>query len=334
MRDSPESDSGLCRTCCSLKVTSERRYLWGKWRDCRWHLEVRRCARRGIWLCTHPVHTFAAFTKSQQSTFVTAAACAFRLSPDGTEAMTKWMATILGDEVDLSMLAEALTRDECRVVRRRDTFVLESSVFDRYDDSSAVHEKALEVATLLSGASMLLLGASRRFRIGAIVRLDEDGREHSYITSEPVVANVRALPASFTASKPDGSVTIHRPGDPLNEWFPLAVINAKVAAVFRIRARGPLDWDDLLRIIELIQSAGIPIDASLGAPSKAELGRLEQTANSVHALGDRARHPGRDFAAPKTPMSLNTARAVVDRLTLTWLRCLERAQENGSGETL
>jgi hypothetical protein len=234
--------------------------------------------------------------------------------------MTKWMATLLGDAVDLRMLAEALTQNECRVVSRNNDFVLESTLFGDHDAVDVIRTKAAEVATLLSGASMVLLGATRRFGIGPIVHLDETGREHTYVTAEPAVASVRVLPAGFTVTNPDGSEVIHRPGDLLNEWFPLAVMNSSIAAVLRIRSRGPLDWDDLLRVIELIQTSGMLIENQPESPSKAEIRRLEQTANSVHALGERARHPGRDYASPKNPMDLQTARALVDRLTLAWLK--------------
>lgn len=234
--------------------------------------------------------------------------------------MTKWMATLIGDAADLRMIAEALTMNECRVVCRDDAFLLESNLFRDHDAAEVIRTKAAEIATLLSGASMVLLGATRRFLIGAIVRVDENGREHTYVTAEPAVASVRVLPPTLAVTNPDGSEVIHRPGDSLNEWFPLAVMNPSIAAVLRIRSRGPLDWDDLLRIIELVQSSGMPIKNQPESPSKADIRRLEQTANSVHALGERARHPGRDYAAPKNPMDIQAARALVDRLTLSWLK--------------
>jgi hypothetical protein len=87
---------------------------------------------------------------------------------------------------------------------------------------------------------------------------------------------------------------------------------------------------DLMRVVEVIQSAGVTLGDLRSAPSQAELKRLTHTANSVHALGDDARHPGRDFEAPPTPMPLSEARAVVDRLLTAWLTRSSEVREGAA----
>jgi len=217
------------------------------------------------------------------------------------------------------MLAEALSLAECQLFKHNGAFVVKSALFDPEASAEAIRQRAIEIGALLSGAAMVLLGARRRFEIGGLARIDEAGAEHAYVFPDPAVIHLRAFPVGITVTHPDGSVETHRPADPLNHWIPLAIDNAAVAAVLRIRARGPLDWDDLLRIIELVESSGVALSATPGAPSKAQLDRLTQTANSVHALGDRSRHPGRNYAAPPTPTTLADARQLVDQLVQSWL---------------
>jgi len=236
--------------------------------------------------------------------------------------MTHWRANLSGDKSDLTMLAEALSGTDCEVSRRGEGFVLKSELFDPADSGDTVRRIAEEIAAVLSGASMALLGTTRRFEIGGLVRVDDDGRQHAYIFADSAVITMRAFPATIIVTHPDGSVETSRPADPLNQWMPLSIRNPKVAAALRIRARGPLDWDDVVRVLEVVQSAGIPVANFPNAPSSSRLERLSKTANSVHALGDYSRHPGRDYAPPAIPASLEEARTLVDQLLRAWLTYL------------
>ena len=108
---------------------------------------------------------------------------------------------------------------------------------------------------------------------------------------------------------------------PLNGWLRLALSDEHVNRALRIRARGLLDWDDLQRLIEIIQTGSGGSPGSIpGAPSERELGRLSQTANSVFALDDRSRHPGRIYDPPIQPMALPEAQSIVDVLLASWLK--------------
>ena len=84
--------------------------------------------------------------------------------------------------------------------------------------------------------------------------------------------------------------------------------------VLRLRNAAELLWTDLYLILEVIQGEGGPINAS-----RREVELFTQTANSVGATGDLARHGKKHTQPPAHRMELRDGREFIDRLIRAWV---------------
>jgi hypothetical protein len=91
----------------------------------------------------------------------------------------------------------------------------------------------------------------------------------------------------------------------------IAQRDPKVAKVLRIFGSREHNWHNLNNIFEVVQSDVGGQITKAGWATQAELDRFTQTANSTEAIGDDARHGSEKFPAPKNPMSLADADALV-----------------------
>lgn len=173
----------------------------------------------------------------------------------------------------------------------------------------------------MNGAARVEHTNARAVHITTVVRVAADG------SLSPHYANLRAniggrsrVRASLTTAAEQDT----RAARTLTERaVALGMQNADVERALRIFGRDDADYRDLYHVLEIAKAA---VGSSLyadGTVTKAEVGRFEHTANSVHALGDQARHGHETTQPPSEPTSLSDAQELVARALRVWLGLLE-----------
>lgn len=231
-----------------------------------------------------------------------------------------WEVDIAGDLTDLRLLQKAFCSDDFSLTEKNGKFVLRATAFDGMNDVDEVRAKAKELVTSLSGASRALLGAQKQLEVGGVTLIRPDGTKNHFVLVEPAAISVRGLPVSVRVTKSDGSVEEHHAADPVRQWLDVAVKNPTVAKALRLRDKGGLDWVELYRLYEVIES-DIPKHEIVQKSwaSKKEIRLFKRTANSPAVLGDEARHGKEQYQPPANPMSIREARSLVERILRKWI---------------
>jgi hypothetical protein len=103
--------------------------------------------------------------------------------------------------------------------------------------------------------------------------------------------------------------------------------NADVERALRIFGRDDADYRDLYHVFEIAaRSLGSNLYAT-GLVTKKEVKRFKHTANSVHALGDHARHGHQNDQPPSPPTSYDDAHELVARVLRVWLDRLDSSDD-------
>ena len=227
-----------------------------------------------------------------------------------------WEVQLTGASTELRMLADTFTGGEIQIAQSGQEYVLRSAQFELLDSATSVRQCAIELVTALSSSVRLMLGAREAIGVGAAVyRVGPDGkRGATFVLIGHVVSHERVLPLTVVHGTQS-----HRPADPISAWLPLIRPDSVVAEALRLRDADALDWVDLYRLYEVIESDVGHLMRQLGWASQNELKRFTRTANSVAAVGDKARHGVEQSDPPPKPMSLAHARALIDRVLRAWL---------------
>ncbi len=207
-----------------------------------------------------------------------------------------WEVQLTGASTDLRMLADTFTGGEIQVAQSGKEYVLRSAQFELLDSAASVRQCAIELVTALSSSARLVLGAREAIGVSsAVYRIRPDGKRDTTVLVGPAVSHERALPITVVHG-----TQIHRPADPILKWLPLVTQDPVVAKALRLRDADDLDWVDLYRLYEVIENDVGHLMPQLGWASRSELRRFAHTANSVAAVGDKARHGVERTDPPRT----------------------------------
>ena len=217
--------------------------------------------------------------------------------------MPDWMILITGDTWDLEALESDFATGDPKVFTDRNDRFVESSEIQGITDEAEAGERARQLVTMFNGAMLAQHGNEfQPVQFGGLVTFNAQGGR-DYYDRGTVVANFRIR--GNAGNRPSSAPTwVGRRSDPA------------VATVLRILGRGELDWYDLYKVYETTKHDAGDAQVRQWAP-RAELFR--HTANNAGALGDEARHPELGWQAPKNPMTIEDARALVQSLAGHWL---------------
>ena len=237
-----------------------------------------------------------------------------------------WEVLLTGDATDLRILADTLKDGEFQVTKDGQAYVFRSTRFASLDSAAAVRECAIELVTALSGSTRLELSARQGIGVGApVFWVRPDGKRDTTVLVSPAVTYERAMPLIAL-----NGATIHRPADPIARWLPLVSHDPAVTKALRLRNADDLDWVDLSRLYEVIEHDVGSLIHQLGWASKNECSIFTGTANSVAAVGDKARHGADKHPPPSKTMSLAHARLLIDRILRAWLEWKARQHDRGA----
>jgi hypothetical protein len=229
--------------------------------------------------------------------------------------MSNWSVQITGDKFDLEELPGWFNTPELMMVKESDGIYIHSSHFDSSKDSNEVRSLAEELIEKINGVSKLYRSDFQPLKIGAVVREKEDGSKDIHLSvSDSVIITCK------TRVKLSGNGDEHEPSVPKPiTWLNVAQKFEEVSHALRIWEKGPLDWINLYKIFEIVESdVGGKIYQQEWI-TKADANRFSQTANSAEALGDEARHAKQHVPAPPIPMTLQEAQHNIKELLIKWI---------------
>jgi hypothetical protein len=226
-----------------------------------------------------------------------------------------WEVQLLGDPIDLRMLADSLTSAECQIVQSGNEYMLRAAQLELLDSAAFVRERAIALVTILSSFVRLRLSARKGISVGpAVYWVRPDGKRDTTVLVGTATSHARAMPITVVHG-----TQIHRPADAILPCIPLAQQCPVVAKALRLRDADDLEWVGLFRLYEVIQGDVGGLIHQLGWATGNELELFGRTANNPASAGDKARHGVVKHKPPHKPMSLAHARELVDRIMIAWL---------------
>lgn len=229
-----------------------------------------------------------------------------------------WWARLEGETVDLEALARVLG-DRSRVqVRQFDgRYYMTMAEFDQLSESGDVETRAGEVLRIVNGSARVEYGDNRGVRVDAAAKVQPNGQIQHFVHLSAAL-HLRARVATTLTVNGESAAAAREPTI-AERAVETALNDPQAERALRIFGRDDVDYRDLYHVFEIAEAAiggGIYSDGTVTA---AEVRRFKHTANSVHALGDQARHGHEATQPPSQPTSFAEGQALVGRVLRVWL---------------
>jgi hypothetical protein len=199
-------------------------------------------------------------------------------------------------------------------------YYLRMAEFDGLDESADVETRASEVLRIVNGAARVQYGDSREVRVDAVARVEPNGQIQHFVHLSGAIHARGRVSATLTV----GGESVRAAPEPTTaEQAVVAALNDPQAErALRIFGRNDVDYRDLYHVFEIAGTAFGSRIYSRGTVTAAEVRRFKHTANSVHALGDQARHGHEPTQPPSQPMPFAEAQALVGRVLRVWFAAI------------
>lgn len=233
-----------------------------------------------------------------------------------TSSAEKWLLRLKGGESELHELGKLDSHADWRVVELEGRYYLTSREFDSLEDAREVHDRARRLLRLIAGAAKIVDPFLEPIEVAGVERVEKGRPPTQFIFPEPIVVELR-VPAPTVVTS-GGLPTSYLA--PVGDIVGLANRDEHVAIALHFWGAGPQSWHSLYKIFENIQ---VDVKSRIwreGWASHADVNRFTQTAQSMEAVGDEARHSLRKYAPPPRPMSLREAQSLVGQILDKWLR--------------
>jgi hypothetical protein len=228
-----------------------------------------------------------------------------------------WWARLEGDEFDLKALASTLDdRSPAQIHQFDGRYYLRIAEFDQFRESGDVETRASEILRVLNGAARVQYGNNREVRVDAAARVQRDGQIQHFIHASGTIHARARLSATLTVN--GESVPAAREPTIAERALEAALNDPQAERALRIFGRDDADYRDLYHVLEIAEAASGDNIYSEGTVMKADVRRFKHTANSVHALGDQARHGHEPTKPPSQPMPFPEAQALIGRVLRAW----------------
>ena len=230
-----------------------------------------------------------------------------------------WEAELRGNKQDLISVEDACS-DLLMTIHWTGDYACGRLPNDKQYTTENEFREALTCAlSITQGVVCLMKGAVGPVFVGIAFRLDEYGvRIPSYRVTYDVT--VVATP-SWVFADAGAKVIDYKPIDGGRAIANLTCTSAVVSNVLRWIGQPHLNYVALYRIFEAIREdiGGNQALLDTGWISKSEQSRFTQTANSLDAVGDEARHGSASVRMPAKPMDMLEARPMILGVARRWL---------------
>ncbi len=232
-----------------------------------------------------------------------------------------WEFEITGDAWVLEQLSQALQSEAIRIVNQEGAFKLIGHMFDGIDGHDKARRSAQEQLDKISGLAFLDFQLKAPLQIRSVASCEEDGSgKNFYVSLKAATVEVHM---SCIVSDAQGNIISKDPSpESLRASFNLAALDKSVDKVLRLLGGGDLSWLNLYRLYEIVRD-DVGSDKVIVSRSWCQSDNLRLfrwTANHPEASGDNARHGSLSQSAPKKPMELAQAQALIRTLVQKWLQ--------------
>lgn len=229
-----------------------------------------------------------------------------------------WWARLEGEALDLEALAKAFGDESSVQVRKFDgRYYVRMAEFDGIPESADVETRASEVLRVVNGAARVQHGNNAEVRIDAAAHVKPDGSILHTVHLSGSIRSRSRMTASLTVNGEPAPGT--REASVTERATELALNDPQAERALRIFGRDDVDYRDLYHVLEIAEAAiggGMYAD---GTVTREEVRRFKHTANSVHALGDQARHGHEATQPPLQPTPFADAMSLIGRILRVWL---------------
>ena len=184
-------------------------------------------------------------------------------------------------------------------------------------------DRAIEIVNVLNGIAKLEVENWENIRVAGVAREEPNGTRTQILFAESIRSRSR-MGGNLTITRADGGVETTT-DNILEAFADLASRDINVSRALRLFGSRTPTWVSLYKVYEIIEtevdSGGL---ANRSWASKNRIRSFKQTANSVSAAGDEARHGSEPNEPPRSPMSLAEAESLISGLLKNWLRSKQK----------
>ena len=228
--------------------------------------------------------------------------------------MSKWLVEIVGEKSVLESLPINFILSKFNIIVDDGHYFLSSQEFEEANDSEVNREIANKYIILLNGINKLQDSTSDPISFAGISRLDDSGKR-KYIVRKTLNIRwkVKGTDVLRSSKSKDNSTPIS------SKLANAALQNENMQRALSLFISPDLTWDILYKIFEIIESEVGGEIFDFEDITRQEVNRFSQTYNSRQAIGDKSRHPGKNYQPPKNPMTFGEATEMIRTLLSQWL---------------
>lgn len=237
--------------------------------------------------------------------------------------MREWLVQLKGHVADLEAIQGLFDSPELRVVEADGEYHMKGSVLDQFTTDDDVYSFATTILPSLNGAARLSDSGYRNIELTGVVTLREaaNATPRRFIRAS-AVSKCRVTDKAVGVV--DGGGEISRYPTEAENWLSKVETKPEIATALHLFAHAN-DWGGFYLVLDYIQQdvggeKVLPQQTWITWGEAGEIKRFTGTANNFRTLGIAARHAKPKWEPPANPMTLDEAKALVQRIMIKWLR--------------
>lgn len=223
----------------------------------------------------------------------------------------KWFVQLHGDHELLEWLtSDRNSKDDLFIIEDNGNFFMTSLDLEKLNSIEEVKEKSDGILEMINGIASFLFSTKGKLSSNSISNRNESGGIDCTVFAETCFINISIPPPTIIIENGDGTISKSSPLLSINQLLSDASKNVYKSKIFRLLAKGNLDWVMLYKLYEIIESE-IGDNIYLWV-SKNKIKNFKHTCNSVTATGDDSRHGKELTTPPKIPMTLKESQRFIN----------------------
>jgi hypothetical protein len=223
----------------------------------------------------------------------------------------KWFIQLHGDHELLGWLtSDNNSKDDLVILEENGNYFMTSLELEKLNSVEEVKKKSIDIIEMINGIASFLFSAKGKLSSNSISNRNKSGGIDCTVFAETCFINISIPLPTIIIENHDGTILKTSPILSINQLLLDARINVNKSKVFRLLAKGNLDWAMLYKLLEVIESdMG---DQLFLWVSKTKLKNFKHTCNSINAIGDDSRHGKEVTTPPKKPMTLIESQELIN----------------------
>lgn len=236
----------------------------------------------------------------------------------------EWIIVLNGNKTDLELLTRHFNSIDLNIVKENSQFLIRSSYlnFKKVKSYNECIKMAQKLLNIINGLSKILLKMENFVKFNSVNLLDKNNRlikGYTWINCSLTIRSNNSLMNN------DNNIEL---STNLSKYTEKILSDDDFYRAFIFLHYDKDNWRDLYCVYEVIRgvvgngndkSGEKIIKSWLSGKDKSMINIFTQTANSIKAVKEKARH-GKVFDAPKIKMNLFDAKGLIYKIILIWLK--------------